>query len=192
MSKTIRLSTLVAIMMVGFQSLSWAGSHHHTQVRRHALHHSLHRTHLITVSDPGDSSLACLSSAIYHEARGEQPAEKIAVARVVLNRTVTDGFPSTVCGVLAQVAYRYPNHKGRVLQFPWFHDRLQRQIRDMDAYRDSVAVARQAMAIQQQNGPSSLLYFNSSSHIPSNRKYAAVTHLGKMWFLAPRRKLNLS
>ncbi len=192
MSRPLRLSVLVVMMVMGFQPLSWAGSHHHTHSRRYAPHHALHRAQPIATINSVDSSLACLSSVVYHEARGEQPAEKIAVARVVLNRTVTDGFRPTVCGVVAETDYRYPNRKGRIFQFPWFHDRLQRQIRDMDAYRDSVDAARQALALHEQYGPTASLYFNSTPRGFDHTHYIVTQHEGHMWFFTARKKTSLS
>ncbi len=44
----------------------------------------------------------CMALAIYHEARGETPTGKLAVAHVVYNRTNSRAFPETVCGVVWQ------------------------------------------------------------------------------------------
>lgn len=44
----------------------------------------------------------CLAQAIYREARGEPNEGKIAVAQVIINRTKTPGYPTTICGVLQQ------------------------------------------------------------------------------------------
>jgi spore germination cell wall hydrolase CwlJ-like protein len=48
------------------------------------------------------SELACLSLAVYYEARGESHRGKMAVAEVVMNRTRSKRFPSTICEVLFQ------------------------------------------------------------------------------------------
>ena len=46
--------------------------------------------------------LRCLELNIYHEARGESKAGKIAVAMVTLNRMRHKRFPDTVCDVVKQ------------------------------------------------------------------------------------------
>lgn len=50
----------------------------------------------------GDKELACLTEAIYFEARGEPINGQIAVAEVILNRVNSPIFPNTVCGVIQQ------------------------------------------------------------------------------------------
>jgi hypothetical protein len=44
----------------------------------------------------------CLSQAIYYEARGETQQGQVAVAEVILNRTRSRAYPSTICGVVYQ------------------------------------------------------------------------------------------
>ena len=48
--------------------------------------------------------LACLTRALYHEARGEGSAGMRAVAEVVLNRVEAAGFPDSICSVVYQGA----------------------------------------------------------------------------------------
>lgn len=50
------------------------------------------------------SELACLTEAVYFEARGESINGQIAVAEVILNRAESPIFPNTVCGVIKQGA----------------------------------------------------------------------------------------
>ncbi|MBX9746693.1 MAG: cell wall hydrolase [Hyphomonadaceae bacterium] len=49
---------------------------------------------------------ACLSQAIYYEARGETQQGQIAVAEVIINRTRSRAYPSTICGVVYQGSHR--------------------------------------------------------------------------------------
>ena len=44
----------------------------------------------------------CLTTALYYEARGENLKGQIAVAQVIINRVISDDFPSTICGVVYQ------------------------------------------------------------------------------------------
>lgn len=46
--------------------------------------------------------IRCLSETVWREARGETWDGKVAVAKVVLNRTKTSPYPNTVCGVVLQ------------------------------------------------------------------------------------------
>ena len=50
------------------------------------------------------SELACLTEAIYFEARGESINGQIAVAEVIINRADSPIFPNTICGVIKQGA----------------------------------------------------------------------------------------
>ncbi|HET9067579.1 MAG TPA: cell wall hydrolase [Amaricoccus sp.] len=49
-----------------------------------------------------DRELACLAEAVYFEARGTGAEGEAAVAHVILNRTRSAKFPSSVCGVVGQ------------------------------------------------------------------------------------------
>jgi len=55
-------------------------------------------------STVSDRERNCLAAAVYHEARGEPRAGQIAVARVIINRTKSGRYPSTICGVVYQPA----------------------------------------------------------------------------------------
>lgn len=52
----------------------------------------------------GDKEWACLTEALYFEARGESIRGQFAVAEVILNRRDSDRFPNSVCGVVSQGA----------------------------------------------------------------------------------------
>lgn len=49
-----------------------------------------------------DAEWACLSEALYFEARGESVKGQFAVAEVILNRAVSPRYPNSVCGVVNQ------------------------------------------------------------------------------------------
>lgn len=49
---------------------------------------------------------SCLAQAIYYEARGESYDGQMAVAEVIVNRTRSSLYPSTVCGVVYQGSER--------------------------------------------------------------------------------------
>jgi spore germination cell wall hydrolase CwlJ-like protein len=48
----------------------------------------------------------CLAEAVYYEARGESLAGQMAVAEVIVNRTRSGDYPSTMCGVVYQGSTR--------------------------------------------------------------------------------------
>lgn len=50
----------------------------------------------------GDEQWACLSEALYFEARGESVKGQFAVAEVILNRVESEKYPNTICGVIKQ------------------------------------------------------------------------------------------
>lgn len=49
---------------------------------------------------------ACLSQAIYYEARGEAQRGQVAVAEVIMNRTRSRAYPNSICGVVYQGSHR--------------------------------------------------------------------------------------
>lgn len=51
---------------------------------------------------PAEPDVRCLTTAIYHEARGEPEIGQQAVAHVVLNRTRGSKWPSKICEVVYQ------------------------------------------------------------------------------------------
>lgn len=64
------------------------------------------------------SEFVCLALNDYFEARGESLAGRLAVAKVVVNRTMDRRYPSSICNVIKQ-------NKARVMhrcQFSWYCD----------------------------------------------------------------------
>lgn len=50
----------------------------------------------------GDAEWACLSEALYFEARGESVKGQFAVAEVILNRVESTKYPNSICSVINQ------------------------------------------------------------------------------------------
>ncbi|MHA1152335.1 MAG: cell wall hydrolase [Alphaproteobacteria bacterium] len=84
------------------------------------------------------SELECLALTIYFEARGEPDEGKRAVGHVVMNRAQHPLFPREVCGVVRQggdkLRYR--------CQFSWWCDGRSDRPRDLQAWTESLALAR--------------------------------------------------
>ncbi len=51
---------------------------------------------------PIKPDVECMARTVYHEASNQALRGQLAVAQVILNRTRTDVFPRTVCGVVGQ------------------------------------------------------------------------------------------
>ena len=84
-------------------------------------------SHLMTT--PVHTEAFCLALNVYHEARNQSFAGKLAVANVVINRVNDERFPNTVCEVVFQGPTR-PSWKGtgelipvrNRCQFSWYCD----------------------------------------------------------------------
>ena len=84
--------------------------------------------------------LACLTDAVYYEARGENAAGQAAVAQVVLNRVRHPAFPKSVCGVVFQRA-----GIGDGCQFSFVCDGSMRHAREPGAWRRAEEIAAHAL-----------------------------------------------
>ncbi len=85
--------------------------------------------------DDLDDDTSCLAGAIYFESKGEPLAGQLAVADVILNRTRSGRFPTTICSVVMQPG-----------QFSFVRGGRIPDIADGAHYRTAIAVARVAMA----------------------------------------------
>ena len=55
------------------------------------------------------AEIKCMAMNIYHEARNESLAGKVAVILVTMNRVADKRFPNTICGVVHEGKHRYVN-----------------------------------------------------------------------------------
>jgi spore germination cell wall hydrolase CwlJ-like protein len=83
----------------------------------------------------------CLARAVYFEARSESELGQMAVAKVILNRTRSEGFPKSICGVVYQGSNRRNS-----CQFSFACDGLADDVKDPDAWERSKSVAKRAIA----------------------------------------------
>lgn len=99
------------------------------------------------------NEIVCMTEAIFYEARSESLAGKEAVASVILNRTKSDNFPSTVCGVTSQ--------KG---QFQFKRDKNRKVFdRDHKNAEASALIAIKALKGEIQDQTKGSLYFINSN-----------------------------
>lgn len=79
----------------------------------------------------------CLAEAVYFEARGEAVRGQIAVAQVVMNRTFSGFYPTTVCGVVYQ-----NKHRHYACQFTFACDNVADVVREPDMWDRAKKIAR--------------------------------------------------
>ena len=89
----------------------------------------------------GGPALACLSEALYFEARGESVKGQFAVAEVILNRVDSPRFPNSVCGVINQ-----GTGKRFQCQFTYTCDGYSDKIREQGAYARARKIAKLMLA----------------------------------------------
>ena len=112
----------------------------------------------------------CLASAVYFEARGEQLEGQLAVAEVVLNRTRSGRYPTTICGVVEQ---------------PWQFSfvnatrRIPNANRASEAWRRAVAIARIAQDNTADTVSDGVLWYHATYVSPSwGRRLNRETKIG--------------
>ena len=115
-----------------------------------------------------DDDLACLAGAIYFESKGEPLSGQLAVADVIINRTKSGRFPSTICGVVTQPGQFSFVRGGEV-------PKIDLGRRD---YRTALAVAQVALSRSWDNPAPDALYFHAKRVSPGwgKAKVAAIGH----------------
>ena len=94
----------------------------------------------------------CLALNMYHEARDQGTAGRLAVSAVVLNRVNDSRFPNTICEVIKQgptrkswrdpsVSYPIKNR----CQFSWYCDGISDEVKDEKTYQKILDFARLIM-----------------------------------------------
>ena len=88
----------------------------------------------------------CLALNIYHEARSDSFAGKLAVADVTINRVESNLFPNNICDVVYQTVMRI-NWKGEEVparnkcQFSWYCDGKSDEPREALPWAESQSIA---------------------------------------------------
>ena len=96
--------------------------------------------------------IQCLAMNMYHEARDQGTAGKLAVSAVVMNRVNDSRFPNTICEVVKQgptrkswrdptVSYPIKNK----CQFSWYCDGVSDEVKDEKTYQKILDFARLIM-----------------------------------------------
>ena len=103
-----------------------------------------------------DTEMRCLASAIFYEARSESLQGKLAVARVIINRSDSGRFPSSLCGVVTQPGQFSFVRGGRIPTAPT----------TTHQWSDSVAVARIATSGGWKSQAEGALFFHAARVTP--------------------------
>lgn len=103
---------------------------------------------LLGSANAKEKDIDCLAMAIYHEARGETNAGQIAVGWVVINRTLSEKFPSSICKVVYQQN-----------QFTWTRGKI--QIYDRKAFQKAQNISYDIMSNVYEDPTHGALYFNA-------------------------------
>ncbi|MCG7494350.1 cell wall hydrolase [Thalassobius sp. Cn5-15] len=136
----------------------------------------------------GDEEWACLSEALYFEARGESVKGQFAVAEVIMNRVDSVRFPDTICGVVNQGTGRKYQ-----CQFTYTCDGHAEVVHEQQAY-DRVSKVAQLMI---NDGPRALTdnatYYHTKAVRPSwSRKFARTATIGVHHFYRHPTEVSLN
>jgi len=123
-----------------------------------------------------NKQLMCLATNIYHEAGAESAKGKAAVAHVTLNRANSSHFPDSVCNVV------YQKSRG-VCQFSWVCARKAQPKQHSDSWRESLRIAKQAMAGKIFDPTYGALFFHAVYVQPSwSRTFKKTIRIGNHIF----------
>jgi spore germination cell wall hydrolase CwlJ-like protein len=123
-------------------------------------------------TDLTDGEQECLAGAIYFEAKGEPLEGQLAVAEVVLNRSKSGRFPTTICGVVKQKSQFSFIRGGR---FPPIQ-------KSSAAWRKAIAIAHVAMQDLAESRAGSAMFFHATYVSPGWRGLKRVAQVGNHIF----------
>ncbi|WBU65020.1 cell wall hydrolase [Paracoccus aerodenitrificans] len=131
---------------------------------------------LIQARSGGSDSLACLTEALYFEARGEGRSGQRAVAEVILNRVDSRAFPNSVCGVVHQRG-QFSYKKGR-------------RMSNAAAAARARQIAAEALAGAARTLTDGATYFHTTQVRPSwSRRFTRTTQIGSHIFYRNGRRV---
>lgn len=138
---------------------------------------------LIGMSRAQEKEVECLAKTIYFEARGETELGKIAVARVVINRSTDPRFPNSVCKVVHQV-HTQPNKYKKSCQFSWYCRYRNARIEDLTEWEVAKRIAYEIMILKLHSNvvPGATFFHNVSVHPPWATKQHRVAKIDRHIF----------
>jgi spore germination cell wall hydrolase CwlJ-like protein len=102
---------------------------------------------------------SCLATAVYFEARSESALGQLAVANVIINRTKTSTYPSTICGVVFQGSSRF-----NACQFSFACDGRSDAPQAGRAWRKAVAIANLLLPLEKKKKYEEFLFVSMATH----------------------------
>ena len=129
----------------------------------------------------GGSEWACLTEALYFEARGESFKGIAAVAEVIVNRKISSRFPNSICAVISQGV-----GGKRGCQFSYKCDGRAEVIREKGAYDRVAKIARLKLDGRLSEVTNGALYYHTKYVSPRwSRKFRRVAQVGVHLFYRP-------
>jgi spore germination cell wall hydrolase CwlJ-like protein len=122
---------------------------------------------LIFGYDASNRNIACMSQAIYHEARGESKLGKIAVGHVILNR-IKQGYGSNPCEIVATKN-----------QFSWYGKQF--SIKEEIIWKDCLRLSKDILDNKTLDPTLGSIFFHERNSRPK-WKYKKVTVIGRHIF----------
>jgi spore germination cell wall hydrolase CwlJ-like protein len=119
-----------------------------------------------------DPEHRCLAQAVYFESKGEPLEGQLAVAEVVLNRSTSGRFPTTICGVVRQKSQFSFVRGGRIPEAP----------QASPAWRKAVAIAQIAMQDLAESRGAEAMFFHARYVSPGWRNLRRVGAIGNHIF----------
>jgi spore germination cell wall hydrolase CwlJ-like protein len=116
-------------------------------------------------AQPDGAELECLAGAIYFESKGEPLAGQLAVAEVIINRTKSGRYPTSLCGVVKQRGQFSFVRGGRLPAIP----------KDSAHWRKAVAIAHIAVKDLADSPAQSALAFHATYVSPGWRMKRVAT-----------------
>ena len=104
--------------------------------------------------------LKCLADTIYHEGRSLSEIEQKMIGQVVLNRTINNKFPKTVCGVVYHKAKG--KNKRLIRQFSWTsNDNI---IKEKAPYKEALSYAKELLHGNNHKPITDALFFSKGKY----------------------------
>jgi spore germination cell wall hydrolase CwlJ-like protein len=120
---------------------------------------------------PDDAEQECLAGAIYFESKGEPLEGQLAVAEVIINRSKSGRFPTSLCGVVKQRSQFSFVRGGRIPPIP-----------ANAAWRKALAIAHIAQQDLADSAGSKALFFHANYVRPGWRGLTRVASVGNHIF----------
>lgn len=102
---------------------------------------------------------SCLATAIYFEARSEPPLGQLAVANVIINRTKTPAYPSTICGVVFQGSSHF-----NACQFSFACDGKSDVPQAGRAWQKATAIANLLLPLEKKKKYEEFMFVSTATH----------------------------